>query len=460
MAQANLSRVLQAMRRLVGGSDPDAESDGALLARHRAGDQAAFAALVRRHGGLVWNVCQRVLGDRHHADDAFQATFLVLLRRADRLDGSRSLAGWLQAVALRTAVRARADAARRREREALVPELDMSSRTEEASWQLLRPVLDEELARLPDKYRQPVVLCYLEGKTNDEAAGILGWTRGTVAGRLSRARDLLRQRLTRRQITLAPALVFSLIAARAQAAAVPEASLRAAFALGAGQAVPESVQQLAKGVLVSMKYQQFKNVALYAAAAVVAIALAGAVYTAVVPVDNKGNPKEAGSKPVNGLKLTLSAVKDTTTRMVFDVEARVPLNEGKNAMPVELMLTLTNVSDQPIKLDTYDMNWKLAVTGPDADSVRTAQALADILRVPPTAADYPILAPGKTWQRPVKFPGNFANAADASTIYYLMKTGAYRLHASYDHPKVTPHAPAKGSWTGVVESNELVITVK
>src|SRR5262249_48128930 len=153
-------------------------------------------ALVRRHGPLVLGVCRRVLRDRHAAEDAFQATFLILLRRARSLDRRGSVASWLYTVAYHVALRARADAARRPPPARPVPQ------PPEAGWADLQPVLDEELGRLPDSYRAVVVLCYLEGKTNVEAARLLGWPVGTVKGRLARARDLLRARLTRRGITL------------------------------------------------------------------------------------------------------------------------------------------------------------------------------------------------------------------------------------------------------------------
>jgi RNA polymerase sigma factor (sigma-70 family) len=182
----------------------DAPADADLLARWSArSDAAALDALVRRHGTLVLGVCRRVLGNSPDADDAFQATFLVFVRKAGGLDRPAQVAGWLHAVALRVARKARAARARRREREvALVGIPDPVTPDPPADTADLRRTLDEELDRLPEKYRLPIVLCELEGRTLDEAARMLGWPKGTVAGRLSRGRDLLRRRLSRRGVGL------------------------------------------------------------------------------------------------------------------------------------------------------------------------------------------------------------------------------------------------------------------
>ncbi len=203
MIPGQMRLVLRHLRKLVGGPEDGASADGALLARFAdQADESAFEELLRRHAGLVLGVCRRVLGDDHAAEDAFQATFLVLLRKAGSLQREGPLAPWLYTVAYHTAVRARGAAARRQREERQVSRMATVLPEEDAVWRDLRLVLDEELNRLGDKYRAPVVLCYLEGKTHEEAARALGWPRGTVAGRLSRAKALLRQRLQRRGVTL------------------------------------------------------------------------------------------------------------------------------------------------------------------------------------------------------------------------------------------------------------------
>src|SRR5262249_45715450 len=149
-------------------------------------DSAAFEAILQRHGRLVWGVCQRLLHDPHDAEDAFQATFLVLTRRAGSVKKHSSLATWLYGVAYPVAwnvLRSKLRANRRRTYERQVE--DMPQREEEATqWRELRPVLDAELDRLPEKYRAPLVLCYLEGKTNQQAAQELGWPAGSLSKRL------------------------------------------------------------------------------------------------------------------------------------------------------------------------------------------------------------------------------------------------------------------------------------
>jgi RNA polymerase sigma factor (sigma-70 family) len=159
---------------------------------------------------MVLGVCRRVLGNDADADDAFQATFLVFVRKARGLARPEQAAGWLHAVALRVARKARATRALRREREgAAVENLDVQGpASADPAARDLRRTLDEELDRLPEKYRLPIVLCELEGRTLEEAAQLLGWPKGTVAGRLSRGREILRKRLSRRNVGLPLFLMF------------------------------------------------------------------------------------------------------------------------------------------------------------------------------------------------------------------------------------------------------------
>jgi RNA polymerase sigma factor (sigma-70 family) len=174
-------------------------TDTQLLKRFaRQKDEAAFAALVRRHGPMVLAVCRRVLHDAHDAEDAFQATFLVLVRKARFIARPELLANWLYGVAYRVAVKARANANRRSAHERRAGAMTSVGSAPERIGSELRAVLDAELSHLPEKYRAPLVLCYLEGKTNEQAARLLGWPTGSISGRLARARELLRERLVSR----------------------------------------------------------------------------------------------------------------------------------------------------------------------------------------------------------------------------------------------------------------------
>src|SRR5262249_24945463 len=158
--------------------------------------------LVRRHGPMVLGVCRRLLGAAADADDAFQAVFLVLVLRARSIRRRASVGSWLYAVACRVANRARADARRRHAALRLLRAPRAQAPAEGSAAEEMRPVLDEELERLPDKYRAPLVLCYLQGKTNEQAARVLGWPAGSMSRRLGRARELLRLRLVRRGVAL------------------------------------------------------------------------------------------------------------------------------------------------------------------------------------------------------------------------------------------------------------------
>ncbi|HEY7313749.1 MAG TPA: sigma-70 family RNA polymerase sigma factor [Gemmataceae bacterium] len=276
MANGQLGTVLRQIRRLAGASPGDESTDGPLLRRfadHR--DEAAFDALLRRHGPLVLGVCRRVLGDAHDAEDAFQAAFLVLARRAAALDRRGSVAGFLYTVAYHIALRARADAARRRERERRAAKMPAIQATDDLLWRDLRPVLDEELNRLPEKYRAPILLCYLEGKTQEEAAALLGWTKGTVSGRLARARDILRGRLARRGLALSAAALSAGLAEEASAAlsaSLRKATLDAALCFAAGQTPTGVVADLAQAAL--------RGTGLLKGKAIVALLLAATVLAA------------------------------------------------------------------------------------------------------------------------------------------------------------------------------------
>ena len=183
-------------------------------------DEAAFELLVKRHGPLVQGVCRRILGDVHEAEDAFQAVFLVLVRKAGSIRKPELLANWLYGVACRIARKARIRAIRKENRERQAGKMPTQDQLLDLEWAELKAVLDDELSQMPERYRAPLVLCYLRGQTNAEAAAQLGWPTGSISERLARAREMLRKRLNRRGLTLSAGLLALLLTEKAASAAV------------------------------------------------------------------------------------------------------------------------------------------------------------------------------------------------------------------------------------------------
>lgn len=235
-------------------------TDGQLLERFTTErDEAAFAALVERHGPMVLGVCMRVLRDPHDAEDAFQATFLVLVHRAGSVRKGDSVASWLHGVAYRVAACARSSRARRRRREREVTRMAQPCEgdDERADWE---PVLTEEVNRLPERYRAAVVLCYLEGRTCEEAARQLGWPPGTVKSRLARARERLQARLLRRGLAPSAIALGALHSTESATASVPPAlasatvqtamgSTSGAVSIGAAPAIVALARSVLRGLL-------------------------------------------------------------------------------------------------------------------------------------------------------------------------------------------------------------------
>jgi RNA polymerase sigma factor (sigma-70 family) len=261
---------LDSVRRLVRQLEAAEQTDLELLEAFAAGrDEAAFAALIERHGPLVWGACQRALGHTQDAEDAFQATFLILARRAGSVRWQADIAGWLYAVAIRVTRKAREQALRRRtlEREAAMFRPQSPAEPLDSE---LTAALDEEIGRLPDKYRRPIVLCYLQGRTYTEAALLLGWREGTVSGRLARARDLLRRRLVRRGLSpqgssgeRSSSDPLTALSLAALPPGLAQTTIQASLLFTAGRQVASSAAAaLAEGVLKTMMTTKFKLLAL------------------------------------------------------------------------------------------------------------------------------------------------------------------------------------------------------
>ncbi|HEX3448085.1 MAG TPA: sigma-70 family RNA polymerase sigma factor, partial [Isosphaeraceae bacterium] len=221
-------------------------SDGQLLDRFvERREEAVFEVIVRRHGPMVWGVCRRVLRDHHDAEDAFQATFIVLARKAASVTPREKLGNWLYGVAYQTAMKAKAMRAKRRVREVHVPDMPEPMAVPEDLRDELAESLDRELIRLPEKYRIPIVLCELEGKTHNEAAEQLGWPIGTVSSRLSRAKAMLARRLSRLGVSLSAGSLAVLLAQESASASMPTSLIgsttKAASLFAAGGAVAAGV---------------------------------------------------------------------------------------------------------------------------------------------------------------------------------------------------------------------------
>jgi RNA polymerase sigma factor (sigma-70 family) len=243
-------------------SDGAGLTDGQLLRSYLdQRDEAAFATLVRRHGPMVLGACRRVLGHVQDAEDAFQATFIVLARKGRRVADQQTIGGWLHGVACHVALDARRRAGRRKSKEHQVEDMPHPSVTPEEGQRELLAVLDRELARLPEKYRLPVVLCELEGRSRQEAARQLGLPEGTLSSRLARARKTLARRMAGCGAAGTGASLTALFASQAGASVVP-GPLVASTVRAAGGAVSAGVVALAEGVLKAMLLAKIKGAAL------------------------------------------------------------------------------------------------------------------------------------------------------------------------------------------------------
>ena len=444
-------------------------------------DDAAFSALVRRHGPMVWGVCRRLL-NQHDAEDAFQATFLVLVRKATSVVPRERVANWLYGVARQTALQARRNTARRRAREKQVTDMPEPAVAEQDLWRDLQPLLDHELSRLPDAYREVIVLSDLEGKTRKEVARQLGLPEGTVGSRLARARAMLAKRLTRQGVTLAGGILGAVLAKQVASAGMPnsvvDSTIKAASLLAAGKAVATGaislkVVALTEGVIKAMLVTKLK-------AAIGVVMLLGFVTTVLTVVTcrtaaGQRDRPPAAEKPVKmpeiqefvggeippsktgaakGLKLTLSADKTETV-----------LKPGTfyGADPVQLKLTFTNTSDKPIKLDAYALPIRIQFRchGPSPDSIKTDLFYLDELSIPPTEKDYPVLQPGESWSPSwtPKFPGDIPDGAGTRVAYSLRQPGTYKLRMTvYD--RYAPHVEGAPDGTKLFESNELELKVR
>jgi RNA polymerase sigma factor (sigma-70 family) len=332
--------------RIFRGETVSGLSEWQLLERYlEQRDEVAFEALVSRHGPMVLGVCRRMLGDSADVDDAFQATFLVLVRRARQLGPRDAIGPWLYGVAARVALRARCQAAHHRRHELIALEFPAVAALDRRVDPDMGEVLDQELSRLPSKYRSPLVLCYLEGRTHEEAARDLNWPVGTVKGRLARARDLLRSRLTRRGLApTAGALAFSLAPPATAALERPliERTVRSSLKLAASQAVNQvvsvSITSLVEGVLAAMFFSKLKWAAL-------AAIVTGVAFTSAGVMARQDTKPKADPTTSNDTVIKLYS-KDLTQSTGTDPINHPPSAEGKS--PTKARRSVSVTRDVPV----------------------------------------------------------------------------------------------------------------
>jgi len=359
MPTGQLHPVIRYIRKLAGAGQGGESTDGQLLGRFvKNRDESAFAAIVERHGPMVLSVCRRLLHGANDVDDVFQAVFLVLVRKAGSIGKPELLANWLYGVTCRTAVKARGEAFRRQARLKEMVDMPATEAISDPGWQALRPLLDEELKCLPDKYRAPLVLCYLQGKTYTEAARILGWAEGTVSGRLARGRELLRVRLTRRGLTLSGAALATLLTQNAaRATLVPVAlaanTVQAALLVAAGNSlaagvISTQVATLTEGVLQAMFVTKLK----IAAAVILAmgvLGMGGGAFTFNTWANEKVQDKKEAEKPNEKQKPIVEAAVDASAPKGGEKQKADP----KQAQPKRAM-TMKDALATEIKFERMD----------------------------------------------------------------------------------------------------------
>jgi RNA polymerase sigma factor (sigma-70 family) len=377
MPANGLNKVIEHLRSIALRQEAAGMSDSQLLEGFvTARDQVAFAVLVRRYAPLVWNVCRRVLTNHQDAEDAFQATFLVLVRKAASIAKRELLANWLYGVAHRTALKARTALSRRAARERQVPQMPEAEAVQDDVWSSLLPFLDQELSRLPEKYRTAIVLCDLQGKTRKDAARQLRVPEGTVASWLTRGRALLAKRLACHGLAVSGGSLAGVVAGNAQAACVPAGvvwkTIKAATLVAAGQAagagvISAKVAGLTEGVVRAMLINKLKLAMGVVVAAVSVTALGGGLFkyglaagegsdlveAAVLPTANAAQPtkkdKNSGpqSSPVQQDKTVEGDQKQSSRQALLNIlDKQIDTEPFQQSGLMSLREALANLVDR------------------------------------------------------------------------------------------------------------------
>ena len=302
MASNRYPSILHYLRQILADSAAAGVSDTELLRRFvDQHDEAAFELLLWRHAALVLHVCRQVLGDEQTAEDAFQATFLILARKANSISRREALGSWLYRVAYHVALKARAEMRKQKSVLRELDDRDLSAPVDCMEQREQRQILVEEVHHLPTKFRAAIVACYLEEKTLEEAAQQLGWPRGTVASRLARGREMLRRRLIRRGVSLTAGTLTSILCVQTSAAALTRlipVTLGTIKLFTASSAIPPSIAVLAEGVLRAMYWTRVKIVMVV----VLLAGLGGIGTTFWAAAPNPAEPQREPSSPAEAAR--------------------------------------------------------------------------------------------------------------------------------------------------------------
>jgi RNA polymerase sigma factor (sigma-70 family) len=457
-----LTAVLCYLRHTAGTKMCDQQGDAQLIQKFVAQrNEDAFAVLLQRHGPMVFAVCRQVLGNAHDAEDAFQATFLVLARQARSIRKPEALAAWLHRVAVNLARTAKANTAQRQTHERQTVLMSPANPADEVELADAQSLIQEEVDRLPEKYRVPIVCCYLEGKTHEEVARQLGWPVGTVKGRLSRARQLLRTRLSRRGLVLSGGAVAAALTQSAAMGQVPIAvlghTLKAALSfagegtIAAGIVSPQALA-LAKGVLHTMTATKLASTFV----TMLAIGVFGLAIGVIGFAASFQPGKDGDVKPDD-----LAAPLPGRTAVDFGPEvkglrARITLAKEKLEVgePIPVKYVVKNVSKEEQIL------WNCGFWGNHLVIVHSADG-----KEPPLTAEgqfrRQMFGGPRLRNAPYKVPAGGEDMAylayDLTKYYDLSRPRRYTVHYIYEEKD--EGVPPKGGWEGRLISNTAAFEV-
>jgi RNA polymerase sigma factor (sigma-70 family) len=342
-----LNGVLKHVRKVAAIQAARLELDHVLLQRFVAGnDEVALTALIERHGRMVMGVCRRALACVADAEDAFQATFLVFSVKASSIRDVGSVGNWLHGVALRIAGKMKREAARRKRRERSAPSTPVRTPAEEVTWAEVQTAVDEELQRLPERYRAVLILCYLDGKTRDEAARQLRISSGALHGLLERGRKLLADRLTRRGLTLSAGILgvglseaFGLAAVSpTQVVTTAHAAIRFAAGLPLGPHVSAEVYSLVHQFLKGVIMTKLKLVSSVAFCCVLSVSVIGIALAQTSNTDPTRGPNQQRAES-NNLPAPINTAKDSDEEFIRRVSKAL---RGSDPTPAEIHFFLTS----------------------------------------------------------------------------------------------------------------------